>query len=98
MFFVSLFDDSKRIEKNESEDVAHLMLAEDNVTADLVCGMLKDNGIHFMKKERSRGFATNIVLGVSLFGEDIYVERNRLDDAKELIAAYFSSAGEADEE
>ncbi len=86
-----LFDDSKRIKGNESEDVAHLALVEDRVSEQLLCGILEDNKIPYMRKERSRGVATSIIAGVAVFGVDIYVSRQCLDKARELYVAYICS-------
>ena len=86
------FDDSKRIEGNESEDVAHLALVEDRVSEQLLCGILEDNGIPFMRKERSRGIATSVIAGVAVFGVDIYVRRDMLEQAKELYEAYLCTS------
>lgn len=83
-----LFDDSKRIEKNESEDVAHLAFVEDEVSDRLFCGILEQNGIPFMRKERGMGISTRAVIGYNFFGTDIYVRRDRLDEARELYRAF----------
>ncbi len=87
-----LFDDSKRIKGNESEDVAHLALIEDMASEQLLCGILKDNGIPYMRKERSRGIATSIIAGVAVFGVDIYVSRPFLQKARELYDAFICSS------
>ncbi len=87
-----LFDDSKRIAGNESEDVAYLALFEDEVNANIFCEVLKDNNIPFMKKERGMGFTTNVILGFNALGTDIYVKRDMLDAAKELYAAFASDS------
>ncbi len=88
-----LFDDSKRIKGNESEDVAHLALVEDMASEQLLCGILEDNGIPYMRKERSRGVATSVIAGLAVFGTDIYVSRPCLEHARELYEAYLCSSG-----
>ena len=90
-------DEKKIIEGNESEDVAHLVHVDDSVTDAILCEILRDNDIPFMKKERSGGLVTNVIMGFNVFGSDIYVARDRLDEARELYEAYMSGNAEFDE-
>ena len=91
-----LFDDSKRIKANESEDVAHLALIEDRVSEMILCEMLEEEGIPYMRKERSRGIGMSVIVGFSVFGVDIYVKRDMLERAKELYKAYLSGTADID--
>ncbi len=90
-------DEKKIIEGNESEAVAHLVHIEDSVTDAILCEILHDNDIPFMKKERSGGLAASVITGFNVFGSDIYVARDRLEDARELYEAYMSGNAEFDE-
>ena len=90
-------DEDKIIKGNESKDVAHLAHVEDRVGEAILCDILRDNGIPFMKKDRSAGLATSIIAGFSVFGVDFYVSRDRLDEAKELYEAFLSGAAIIDD-
>ena len=83
-------DEKKIIEGNESEDVAHLAYVRDRVSEALLCDILRDNGIPYMRKERSCGLGASVIAGFSVFGSDIYVAREKLDAARELYMAYMS--------
>ena len=81
----------KRIKANESEDVAHLATLPDLASEQLLCGILKDNSIPFMRKARSR--AGNVIVGIAESEVDIYVSRDCLDKARELYEAFFCTSG-----
>ena len=87
-------DEKKIIEGNESEDVAHLVHVDDRVTDAILCEILRDNDIPYMKKERSGGMVTSVVMGFNVFGSDIYVAREKLELARELYEAYMSGNAE----
>ena len=90
-------DDKKIIEGNESEQVAHLVHIEDSMTDAILCEILQDNDIPFMKKERGGGIAASVIMGFNVFGSDIYVARDRLEEARELYEAYMSGSAEIDD-
>ena len=93
-----MFIDEKRIiEGNESEDVAHLAHIDDSMTDAILCEILRDNDIPYMKKERSGGLATSVIMGFNVFGSDIYVAREKLEIARELYEAYMSGNAKIDE-
>ena len=83
-------DQEKIIEGNESEAVAHLAYVRDRASEALLCDILKDNGISYMIKERSHGLGASVIMGFSVFGSDIYVQREKLELARELYMAYMS--------
>lgn len=83
-------DQEKIIEGNESEAVAHLAYVSDRASEALLCDILRDNGISYMIKERSHGLGASVIMGYSVFGSDIYVEREKLDEARELYMAYMT--------
>ena len=91
-------DEKKIIEGNESESVAHLVHVEDSVTDAILCEILRDNGIPYMRKERSGGVATSVIMGFSVFGSDIYVAREKLEEARELYEAYMNGSAIIDED
>lgn len=82
-------DDKKIIEKNEDEEVAYLQTEASALDAELICGLLRDAGIPCMAKDRPFGGAVKVVAGLSSFGTDIYVHRPRLEEARNLVNAYF---------
>lgn len=81
-------DEKKIIEGNESEDVAHLTHVDDRVSDAILSDILKDNGIPFMRKERSAGIGSSVIAGYCVFGVDFYVSREKLEEAKELYNAF----------
>jgi len=87
-------DDKKIIAKNEDETVAYLITASDSFEAELICNLLKDSGIPAMTKEGSFGSISKIVSGRSFFGSNIYVVRERLEEAKEILTAFTEGASE----
>ena len=91
-------DEKKIIEGNESEDVAHLAYVRDRASEALLCDILRDNGVPYMRKERSRGVGASVIAGFSVFGSDIYVSRDKLELARELYMAYMSCDAQYDED
>lgn len=83
-------DQRKIIEGNESEQVAHLAYVPDRASEALLCDILQDNGIPYMRKERSHGFGSGVIMGFSVFGSDIYVARDKLEEARALYTAFMS--------
>ena len=91
-------DQNKIIEGNESADVAHLAYVIDRASEALLCDILHDNDIPYMRKDRSHGVASSVIAGFSVFGTDIYVARDKLDLARELYMAYMSCDVPCDED
>ena len=52
----------------------------------IVQSILKDAEIPFLLKERGSGNSMKIIAGFSVFGTDIYVLREQLELAEQLIA------------
>ena len=48
-------------------------------------GLLKSAGIPFYAADRGSGGYLRITMGFSVYGQDIYVERSRLEAARELM-------------
>lgn len=87
---------NKKKDYVEDECVAYLMSTNDPVEVSLIIGLLEDAKIGAMAKSKKGSGVMNVIAGYSLLGTDIYVERARLDEAKELVAAYIKGDGEID--
>ncbi len=64
----------------------------DNVQLAVVRSLLEGAGIPFLAKERGAGGSVKIIAGFSMFGTDIYVRKEDLEAAAELLKS------DADEE
>lgn len=53
----------------------------------IVQGLLTDAEIPFLIKERGTGSSMKIITGFSIFGTDVYVLRDQLELATELLSA-----------
>ena len=83
-------DDQKIIRANEDKDVAYLCTAEDSVAGDMLRSLLADAGIPCMIKDRTFGGTLRVLSGFTGCGCDVFVERARLAEARELAEAYAS--------
>ncbi|MBQ7171812.1 MAG: DUF2007 domain-containing protein [Clostridia bacterium] len=84
-------DDKKIIRGNEDKDVAYLCTADDSVSADLLRSLLSDAGIPSMIKDRTFGGTLRVLSGFTGCGCDLFVGREKLDEARELVEAYASA-------
>lgn len=85
-------DDQKIIRANEDKDVAYLCTAEDSVAGDMLRSLLADAGIPCMIKDRTFGGTLRVLSGFTGCGCDVFVERAKLAEARELVEAYTSAA------
>ena len=83
-------DDKKLIEKIEDEKIAYLTTANDSFEAALICEFLRVAGIPCMGKDRIVSATAKVYTGIANMGTDIFVARPKLEEAKELIAAYMN--------
>ena len=63
--------------------------------ADLVCGILQQEGIPYYKKEMGAG---TLYCGGSIAGADIYVPESELDRADEIVKSILNAEPIMDEE
>jgi len=70
------------------DGVAFLTTVHDEVEKNLLCGILEEEKIPFMIKERGSGEMVRIITGFSMFGCDIYVPEELLEQASDLLDAY----------
>jgi hypothetical protein len=59
--------------------------------ATMITGLLEDAGIPSYIKDRGIGGYLKIYMGYTIYGQDIYVNQESYDKAKELLDFYFSS-------
>lgn len=71
-----------------------LMESADQISIDLVCNMLKENGIPFYIIDKGTRSYNRITLGSSVFAAGIYVEKMNFDKARELADTVNSPAEE----
>ena len=80
------------------EGVSLLTTLYDTVSAELVCALLTEEGIPFLRKDRGTGGMMRILAGTTLSPIDIYVPDTRLDEARELLAAMAEEGEDAEED
>ena len=68
------------------DDVSHLITVYDVAVLGIVRGMLEDENIPYLVRERGTGSAMRILTGFSLFGTDVYVPADAYETAKGLVA------------
>ena len=68
--------------------VALLTTVHGEVEKNLLCGILEEEEIPFLVKDRGSGEAVRILAGFSMFGCDVYVPEELLEQATELLEAY----------
>ena len=65
-----------------------LITVNDTVEKSLICGMLEEEKIPYLAKDRGSGEATRILTGFSVFGCDIYVPKAAYERAAELLEVF----------
>lgn len=70
------------------EGTALLTTVHDDVEKSLLCGILEEEGIPYLLKDRGSGEVVRILSGFSQFGSDIFVPEALLTRASELLDAY----------
>ncbi len=68
--------------------VSLLTTVHDEVEKGLICGILEEENIPYLSKDRGSGEAVRILAGYSMFGCDIFVPTELSEKAKELLEAY----------
>ena len=71
---------------SDGDEVSHLITVYDVAVLGIVRGMLEDENIPYLVRERGTGSAMRIITGFSLFGTDVYVPADALETAKGLVA------------
>ena len=81
-----LFGLEKPHKISDGDEVAHLITVYDVAVLGIVRGMLEDEGIPYLVRERGTGSAMRILTGFSLYGTDVYVPTEAYETAKALVA------------
>ena len=70
----------------------------DRVQADMITETLNEQGIPAYSESKGSGDYMNIYMGTSMFGNDIYVNEEDVERAKEIISVLTSEIDSADAE
>ena len=81
-----LFGLEKPHKISDGDEVSHLITVYDVAVLGIVRGMLEDEDIPYLVRERGTGSAMRIMTGLSMFGTDVYVPTHALEVAKGLVA------------
>jgi hypothetical protein len=94
---MGLFGKKKKENENEITEV-YLMTAANSVEADLVEGILRYEGIPYIKHYQQFGDGAQLYLGFTNMGVDIYVSSEDLQKAKDAIQKNMEALPEAEGE
>ncbi|HWT27094.1 MAG TPA: DUF2007 domain-containing protein [Mobilitalea sp.] len=78
------------MENNPSKPVL-LTVVYDQTKASMIGALLEDSGIPYFIKDKGNGTYLKVYMGYSIYGEEIYVNENNYEAAKELLDTYFNS-------
>ena len=81
-----LFGLEKPHKISDGDEVSHLITVYDVAVLGIVRGMLEDENIPYLVRERGTGSAMRIITGFSMFGTDVYVPTHAYETAKGLVA------------
>ena len=81
-----LFGLEKPHKISDGDEVSHLITVYDMAVLGIVRGLLEDENIPYLVRERGTGSAMRILTGFSLYGTDVYVPTDALETAKGLVA------------
>ncbi len=71
---------------SDGDEVSHLITVYDVAVLGIVRGMLEDENIPYLVRERGSGSAMRIMTGFSCYGTDVYVPTDTFEVAKGLVA------------
>ena len=74
--------------KKKDNNMELLVTTHDNIEQSILQSILEGEGIPYMTSDRGSGSAVRIIAGYSMFGTDIYVPKDVLEQARELLDAY----------
>ena len=81
-----LFGLEKPHKISDGDEVSHLITVYDVAVLGIVRGLLEDENIPYLVRERGTGSAMRIITGFSLYGTDVYVPTDAYETAKALVA------------
>ena len=74
--------------RDTSEEITLLTSVHDDVEKNLLCGILEEENIPYLLKDRGSGEAMRIISGFSMFATDIFVPTSLFEKAAELLEVY----------
>ena len=80
-----MFEENEKKRKYNEEDAAYLISATDNIEADRLTAALHDAHIPVFQKYEGIGSYLTVIAGNSRFGVNLYVPKDLLENAKEII-------------
>ena len=80
------------------EFTAHLTTVHDNAELCVVRSILEGEGIPYRVRERGSGGMVKVIAGYSMYGTDIFVPKDRLTAAVEVLDAFRNGEVIADED
>ena len=80
------------------EGLSLLRTLYDDVSLEMTEALLREENIPYLKKDRSGGGALRIILGSNPHGTDIYVQTERLEEARTLFAVEYEDSEEGEQE
>lgn len=66
-------------------ELIKIFTAQDNLQAEMIINLLEDNHIPALKKDLGNAGLMNLYGGNSKFGEEIYVAKNNIEKATDLL-------------
>ncbi len=75
----------KKKESNPPKGMELLMTASDNIEADIIESYIKPSGIPIFRKYRETGHYMTLLLGKSTYGIDLFVPKDKVVEARELV-------------
>lgn len=78
------------LDKSGTPDKNSMLLTttHDDVEKSIICGILEEEQIPYMVKDRGAGEVVRVATGFSMFGCDIYVPSALFEQANELLEIY----------
>jgi hypothetical protein len=70
------------------KDMEVLTTTHDDIELAIVCDILEGEEIPFLTQDRGTGNSVRIIMGHSLYGTDVFVHRDDLARAQEILEAY----------
>lgn len=84
----------KTEEKLQAMEPVLLIKVSDQMQGTMITGLLEDAKIPVLVKDKGIGGYMKIYMGYSVYGADIYVDKNDYTEAKKIIDFYLSEAEE----
>lgn len=80
------------------DELKLLTTVYDNEQLAIVRCILDGDNIPYLTKERGSGSSVKIIMGFSMFGTDIFVKSEQLEQAQALLEATYGSSPDDDRE